>query len=428
MIKAEIKSRIAQVQRGELPKGYQHSHLYIVPEGWKIKRLGEITQKTSRKNRNDRSYPACSINNQIGFILQSKQFEQGSYDFLDKTSYKIVEKDEFAYNPARINVGSIGRLKNMDKVIVSSLYVCFKLSDKNDATYFENWFNGYDFYKEIIRNLEGSVREYLFYKNFSRIQMPVPPIAEQQKIAEILAQCDKVIALKQELLDEKRKQKKWLMQNLLNPDSGVRLPKFKGKKWNNYTMSELGEFSKGYGISNEDCLTGKIPCIKYGDIYMFFDTWFNTPVSFTEAEIAEDSPIISQGTLLFTGSGEDRLEIGKCTVYTGSFPIAVGGDIIIMEPNENKVDPLFLVYMQYTEGLIRQKAELCQGYSIVHIYASDIKKLIVSIPSTLEEQKAIIKTISSADRVITLLEQELAAWHEKKKGLAQLLLTGLVRV
>lgn len=425
------KERIAQVRRGEVPEGYQRSHLYTVPEGWKVKRLGEITQRTSRKNRNDRSYPACSINNQIGFILQSEQFEQGSYDFLDKTSYKIVEKDEFAYNPARINVGSIGRLKNMDKAIVSSLYVCFKLSDKNDATYFENWFNGYDFHKEIIRNLEGSVREYLFYENFSRIRMPVPPIAEQQKIAEILVQCDKVITLKQELLGEKRKQKKWMMQRLLT--GKTRLNGY-SEKWKSANMRELFLFGGALAASREQLGDEGFCYLHYGDIHA--NDTFEIDLKREYAKIpklqcdkVQDRYLLKDGDVVFVDASEDYLGASKYVVIKNLDNIPFISGLHTM-PIREKGDELLTAYKRYcfqSETFVRQIAFYVSGMKILGVNKDNLGKIVLKYPSK-DEQAAIASILSTADKEINLLEQELAAWKQKKKGLAQLLLTGLVRV
>lgn len=376
--------------------------------------LGKITQRTSRRNRNDVSYPVCSINNQIGFILQSEQFEQGSYDYLDKTSYKIVKKDEFAYNPARINVGSIGRLKNMDKAIVSSLYVCFKLSDKNDAAYFENWFNGYDFYKEIIRNLEGSVREYLFYENFSKIRMPVPPIAEQQKIAEILAQCDKVIALKQELLDEKRKQKKWLMNKLLNPCAKDK----NNIEWQHCQMKDICTvFSGGTPKSTQAKYysTSEIPFIRSGEI-----DEDQTALYISNEGIKNSSAkMIGKGDLLYALYGANS---GDCAIAKISGAI----NQAILCIRSHSVKPLFLYYVlsSMKETIVSTYLQGGQG----NLSAEIIKKLRISVPKDLGVRTKIITILSTADKEIDLLEQELTMWKQKKKGLAQLLLTGLVRV
>lgn len=422
-----IKKRIETVRRGEIPEGYKNAHPYIIPLDWQVKKVGRITTRISRLNKDDKERPAYSINNRKGFVPQSEQFEEGSYQGLDKSAYKVVQKGEFAYNPARVNVGSIGRLRDIDEVIVSSLYVCISVNDEIDGEFFNYWTKTRDFYKETVRNTEGSVREYLFYENFSNMRIPVPRVSEQQKIAEILATCDRVIELKQKLLEEKRRQQQWLMQKLLNPNSGVRLRGY-GGKWTQWRLRDIGSFAKGSGISNDECVSGEYPCIKYGDIYISYDEYFIDAVSHTEHDIYDNSPTVNTGTLLFTGSGEDPNEIGKCTVYLGHHPIAVGGDIIIMNPKQRKVYPLFLAYALNTHSAIKQKAYLGQGYSIVHIYSEDIQRINVYVPPTIDEQKHIAEIIRTANVEVCSLEEETAKWQQKKKALLQLLLTGLVRV
>jgi type I restriction enzyme, S subunit len=96
---------------------------------WEEKTLGEITYKVDKKNKHKEQLPIYSISNQNGFVPQSEQFEglDSNDRGYDISLYKIVEKETFAYNPARINVGSIGYSgKEIDRVIISSLYVCSK--------------------------------------------------------------------------------------------------------------------------------------------------------------------------------------------------------------------------------------------------------------------------------------------------------------
>ena len=92
---------------------------------WEIKKFKSISNKRGKSNGKGYDYPVYSVSNQNGLIPQSEQFEGSRLENLEKTSYKIVEPNEFAYNPARINVGSIA-FNNLDEtVIVSSLYVIF---------------------------------------------------------------------------------------------------------------------------------------------------------------------------------------------------------------------------------------------------------------------------------------------------------------
>ena len=99
-----------------------------------------------------------------------------------------------------------------------------------------------------------------------------------------------------------------------------------------------------------------------------------------------------------------------------------------MNPKRTMINPTFLAYSLNAYPAIKQKACLGQGYSIVHIYGEDIKKISVYVPPTIEEQERIAEIIKESNSSICLIEDEIAEWHQMKKNLMQLLLTGLVRV
>lgn len=425
---AEIRERIEQVQRGEVPEGYNETSIGVIPATWRVDKLEKHLDVHDELSNDTQTIPVVTSSRE-GLMLQSEYYQQQRFEET-RLGYHVVPRGYVTYRHMsdddifRFNVNNLA-----DAVLVSPEYPVFTTKSTLLQSVLVDYLNTSPRFLTYCRaQKKGSTRTRMYFSNLQAFMMPIQPVSEQRKIAQILAHCDKVIELKEQLIEEKRSQKKWLMQNLLNPDSGVRLPGFEGSEWHVYTMGELGSFAKGTGISNEDCSSGEWPCIKYGDIYMSYNTWFACPVSFTEEDIAANSPLIRQGTLLFTGSGEDRLEIGKCTAYVGDGEIAVGGDIIIMYPNVDVVDPLFLAYQQYTDALVRQKAEVSQGYSIVHLYADGIKQLLVHVPCNIKEQRAIASVILNSDQEIDLLEQELGQWQTKKKALMQLLLTGIVRV
>jgi len=169
---------------------------------WAIKKLGEVTFKTGTKNKESIKYPIYSINNKEGFLPQSEQFDgMDSNDRgYDISMYKIITSNTFAYNPARINVGSIGYSGNLNNVIVSSLYVCFKTTDEINDEYLMVYLKSNDFNKAVLRTVEGGVRNYLFYENFSSIDLPVPSILEQAKIAEFISVIDnKILAIENQI-------------------------------------------------------------------------------------------------------------------------------------------------------------------------------------------------------------------------------------
>lgn len=180
---------------------------------WEYKRFGDITKKTGERNKENKEYKVYSISNKYGFIPQEEQFEESRLDSLDKSAYKIVYAGDFAYNPARINVGSIGLLDSGEG-IVSSLYVCFRLTEEMNNEFYKNYFSTFTFNKDVIRSVEGGVREYLFYDNFIRIKAPVPCFREQNKIAEFLDIISKTLNKEAEKLNELKKWKKGLLQQM----------------------------------------------------------------------------------------------------------------------------------------------------------------------------------------------------------------------
>lgn len=183
---------------------------------WEEKKLGEVTFKVDQKNKNIEKLPIYSISNVNGFVPQSEQFEgmdsnERGYDI---SLYKIIENNTFAYNPARINVGSIGYSGNLGRVIVSSLYVCFKTVESLNDLFFNQYLDTMHFKNSVISKGEGGVRIYLFYENFSDITISLPCLSEQFKIAKFLSAIDEKISLCNTQIANTEQYKKGLLQQM----------------------------------------------------------------------------------------------------------------------------------------------------------------------------------------------------------------------
>jgi type I restriction enzyme S subunit len=180
---------------------------------WKEMRLKDVTTNFSRRNKELVEAKVYSVTNKSGFVLQSDHFE-GKVAGEDLSNYKIIKKNEFAYNPARVNVGSLAYFEE-EIGVISSLYVCFKTT-KEVLDYFLLQFLQIDHTKHRIEALgEGGVRVYLWYDLFSKIKIKIPSIEEQTAIAQVLQAADKEICLLKAKAEKLRKQKKGLMQQLL---------------------------------------------------------------------------------------------------------------------------------------------------------------------------------------------------------------------
>ncbi|MEK4184609.1 restriction endonuclease subunit S [Bacillus sp. FSL K6-1145] len=182
---------------------------------WEIRKFKDFISKAGKKNSSGKDYISYSVNNKLGLVRQGEQFEGSRLDNLDKTAYKLVNPNEFAYNPARINVGSIGFNNLGSTVIVSSLYVVLKMSGEINNEYILQFIKSKNFIKEVKKNTEGSVREYLFYENFKNIKFPYAPnYKEQQKIGSFFKQLDDTIALHQKKLEDYQQLKKVLLKRM----------------------------------------------------------------------------------------------------------------------------------------------------------------------------------------------------------------------
>ena len=177
--------------------------------------LSDVISIINKRNKNDENIPVLSISNKFGFISQTEQFEDREVASSDKKNYKIVNKGEFAYNPARINVGSIAQLKNYEKGIISPMYIVFKVdSNVLNQTYFENFLDSDYFRYEMMKRLEGSVRMILSADSLKNIKITIPSIDEQEKLSKVFLAFDKKIKITKYQLDKTQEFKKGLLQQM----------------------------------------------------------------------------------------------------------------------------------------------------------------------------------------------------------------------
>lgn len=145
-------------------------------------RIGDVIEQISERNKGKSIDMVLSVSNKQGFINQSEQFEDRIIASEDTSNYKIVHKNDFAYNPARINVGSIARLTTIEMGIVSPMYICFRVRKGCVSEYLEHFFSTSYFFYEMQKRLEGSVRQCLSFEGICNIPIYIPSSEEQHTI------------------------------------------------------------------------------------------------------------------------------------------------------------------------------------------------------------------------------------------------------
>ena len=182
---------------------------------WEEKKLGEMIYRSSKKNTDQKYDRIQSISNKYGFVNQEDYFQDRRVGSLNVSNYYVINKGCFAYNPSRIDVGSLAYKHDNDISIISPLYVSFKGNTKHiNDKFLLGWLFSHKFVGKLGRLFEGSVRNTLSYENLSTIDIETPCIAEQEKIALFLEVINDSIENQKELLDEIIKEKTALLNRM----------------------------------------------------------------------------------------------------------------------------------------------------------------------------------------------------------------------
>lgn len=419
-----IKARIESIRRGEVPEGHKRTKIGIVPNEWGEERLKHYFKRLTRKN-SEKNQNVLTISAQYGLISQEEFFNK-SVASEDKSNYFLLNKGDFAYNKSYSSgypYGAIKRLEYYEKGIVSPLYICLESLQERTSDYFVQYFEAGLLNKEIHAIAQEGARNHgllnIAVEDFFNTHIVVPKIQEQEKIAEILAGQDRVIVLKEKLLAEKQKQKKYLMQQLLTAKK--RLPGF-SCEWRIVKLKEVlrERDEKNVAQNLEICSVA----VQKGVVNQIE----HLGRSFAASDTSNYNVVLF-GDIVYTKSP------------TGEFPFGI---IKQSQLDKVAVSPLYGVFKPITYAL----GYILHCYFEIPINTNNYLNPIIQkgakntinisnttflsnkllLPMDEKEQTAIAEILSTADKEIELLKKDIEQEKLKKKSLMQLLLTGIVRV
>lgn len=262
-------------------------------------------------------------------------------------------------------------------------------------------------------------------------EIPIPPLPEQKKIASILNSVDDVIKITQKQIDKLLDLKKASINQLMM--KGIGHTEFKDselgripKSWKITTLGNIGDFTKGKGISKIETTLEGIPCIRYAEIYTEYNYVIDKFKSFILTETTNATKKLKTNDIIFAGSGETVDEIGKSVAFISNFDAYVGGDTIVFSPNI-ECNSVFLSYQLNDDSRRIQLRKFGQGSSVIHVYTSGIKQLKIGLPPIVEQNK-ITEILLSYSKTINAKRNKLTQTQSLKKSLMQDLLTGKIRV
>lgn len=411
-----IKKRIEAVRQGEVPEGYRRTRAGLMPLDWQ----GDLAAKDVFRNytnkKHNGEFQVLSATQDRGIIPRSEVDIDIKFAEENVGSYKKVDAGDFVIS-LRSFQGGIEYSEY--EGLVSPAYTVLKATRPISDNYYRAYFKTPDF----ISRLNGAVYgirdgKQIGYEDFGELAVHYPSLAEQQKIAEILAICDRVIELKKQLLEEKRRQKQWLMKKLLSESTSVK----------EMTLSDLcSVICDGDWIESKDQSELGIRLIQTGNVGVgrYLDKEGRARY------ISQETFERLHCTEVFTGDVlVSRLPdpIGRaCSIPELTVRAITAVDCTILRFKEAAIAEFFLQYATSSE-YFNKIAILAGGSTRTRISRKEIEKLSVPIPANTTTMRKISSGLSLADKEIAMLEQELVAWQQKKKALMQFLLTGLVRV
>ena len=384
--------------------------------------LGDVTEECRRRNGNKHSAAlVMGVTKADGIVPMESRLIAS-----DIARYKIVETDCFAYNPMRLNIGSIARWEGEREILVSPDYVVFKCITNNesgcDPGYLDQFRKTKAWEEFVTEGGDGSVRVRIYYKDIARICLSLPPLHEQQKVADCLSSLDELIAVQAQKLEALKAHKKGLMQQLF-PREGetqprLRFPEFQDSgEWQVKRVDEHGTVLAGKALAvnapgplrpylrTKNVLDGLIDLSDVLKMPM-------TDAEFSRFEILDGDVLLNEGQSLEL--------VGRASIYRGEFRerCAMQNQLLRFRAFPAACAEFAAQYFRkcQKDGTFANVAT--KTTSVAHLGSSRFSALELAWPS-LPEQQRIASCLSSLDALITAETQKLEALKTHKKGLMQ---------
>ena len=366
---------------------------------WKQYTMGEITELFSRRNKNRTDYPMFSVTNARGFVNQQEQFEDREMKGEDISAYKIISPGEFAYNPARINVGSIARYDGETDCMISSLYVCFKVkTELVDSQLLLHILKSPKMVYNYGINGEGGVRIYLFYPNFSRIRVKLPSLEEQRKIASFLNLIEERIQIQNKVIKDLIHIKKTTTKKLLNTHD---IP---GR------VVTLGEITEVITRRNKQRIVFPMYSVTNDRGFIPQSEQFEDREMVGE-DIAAYK-IIHNGEIAYNPA---RINVGSIAQYTEESPCMISSLYVCIKARPGVLGN-WLIQVLRSEQLINYYNLYAEGGVRLYLFYPNFSKIKVFLPS-LEWQKKIANALDTMEAKIKLESSLLASYQHAKEAL-----------
>ena len=374
-----------------------------------IVKIGDVISEYSVRNKFDENIPVYSVTNEKGFCTGYFSKEVASKD---KSTYKIVPRGYFAYNPSRINVGSVDWQKYEDRVIVSPLYVVFGVSDRLDRQYLLHYLKSDMMLSFIKEYATGSVRDNLKLADLGKFPINLRPVEEQHQIATTLDKIDDLIAKRRQQLDKLDE----LVQSRFIEMVGDCVVNPKG--WKTKCLEDIAEVGSSKRVFIEELQEAGIPFYRGTEVGALAEgkqispELFITEEHYTELCKATGAPQI--GDLLMPSICPD----GRIWVVNTEDPFYFkDGRVLWVHAIDNSYNPVFLLYT-LKDRIMADYSSIASGTTFAELKIFALKKCrIFDVPIALQNEFAAF--VAQTDKSKLAIQKSLDKLEILKKALMQ---------
>ena len=414
-----------------------------VPGHWEIKRAKSIFQCIDQRSKTGKE-ELLTVSSARGVVPRKTanvtMFKAESY-----LGYKLCWPGDLVINSLWAWAGGLGVSSHHG--IISSAYGVYRIRQNAPMTpaFVNDVVRSSSFSWELKVRSKGVWISRLQLTDISFLDAPmhIPPPAEQAAIVRFLdhanRRLERTIRAKRKVIALLNEQKQAIIHRAVTRGLDPTVPlKPSGipwlgdipQHWEVRQLRHMGRLHKGVGGSKEDATPEGVPCIRYGELYFHYRNFIRQPRGFVSTDTAAAYTPIRFGDVLFAASGERVEEIGKSAVNLHGGTAVCGGDVVIFRPTV-AVHAAFLGYALDSYGAAHQKATMCRGTTIKHIYPDELRGLWFCVPP-LSEQEKIAATLDNellgCNTAISRLEREIELLREYRTRLVADVVTGKLDV
>lgn len=386
----------------------------LCPQGVESVPMGSLMRRIREKGKQDTSVSQVYVVSNTKGIVRAEDYRENTIHSSDTSNYTVIRNGMVAYNPSRLNIGSIGMLKYDEPGLVSPMYVVFEIDQKRvNKEYFEYLMKSSYVSKMIDSYKEEGARFRFDFSRWNWINVQIPPLEIQECIVNMLDSYSELIKGLYEELELRKIQYAHYLDYYFGKNTEEMKAISEKKGYRMLPVSDVGKLQRGKRFVKADSenLTSGTPCIHYGEVYTYYGTSAKKSKSFVPKELATKLRFAKKGDVVIVGAGENNIDIGIGVAWFGDEDVVIHDACYTFSHKEN---PMYISYYLRSNVYHNQIKKYVSEGKICAISADGIGKAMMLLPD-LDEQEAIVEVLRNFDTLCNDKEKGLPAEIELRE-------------